>query len=290
MPFKVKKSGEGYKVFSPKGAKSKKPMSKEKALAQQKAIYANWDGKENTSRENKMKITKKEANKLLESIKVLEGMWVPGDEWDDEGNRRDPRTGRGYDGGGYRRRYSAYRAPAPTAPTIPATQGGADDKAIRIATAIAKKKGLASPDQGLIDWVKKQIASGKFAEEKNIFESKEELLETAGKLLKEAKIIITKKKIEEGMSDKDVNTFMSRLAPSDDSVAITDFIKKFKREPLTTNDDWHEVSNLLPSTGMMTADSDFRHKIWRAKGAIIAYWKNKRLAAKEKEETTNEGL
>lgn len=109
------------------------------------------------------KITKDQANKLLESIKVLEGMWVPGDEWDDEGNRRNPRTGRGYDGG-YRRRYNTYRAPAPVAPTTPAAPGSTDDKALRIATAIAKKKGLASPDQGLIDWVKKQIAAGKFTE------------------------------------------------------------------------------------------------------------------------------
>jgi hypothetical protein len=44
MPFNVKKSGSGYKVFSPKGAKSKKSMSKSKALKQQAAIYANWKG------------------------------------------------------------------------------------------------------------------------------------------------------------------------------------------------------------------------------------------------------
>jgi hypothetical protein len=107
--------------------------------------------------------------KLLESVKELEknlkeGMWVPGDEWDDEGNRRDPRTGRGVSGYGYRRRYRpSYQAPAPTTPTT-ATPAGTDEKALRIATAIAKKKGLASPDQGLINWVKTQIAAGKFNE------------------------------------------------------------------------------------------------------------------------------
>jgi hypothetical protein len=45
MPFKIKKVRGGYKVKSPRGAKSKKPMSKTKARRQQKAIYANWKGK-----------------------------------------------------------------------------------------------------------------------------------------------------------------------------------------------------------------------------------------------------
>ena len=44
MPFKVKKSGKGFKVFSPSGAKSKKALTLRKARQQQKAIYANWDG------------------------------------------------------------------------------------------------------------------------------------------------------------------------------------------------------------------------------------------------------
>lgn len=48
MPFKVHKVDGGYKVSSPKGDKSKHPVSKEKARAQQAAIYANWDGKEDT--------------------------------------------------------------------------------------------------------------------------------------------------------------------------------------------------------------------------------------------------
>lgn len=41
MPYKMKKVKGGYKVYSPSGPKSKKPLSKEKARAQQKAIYAN---------------------------------------------------------------------------------------------------------------------------------------------------------------------------------------------------------------------------------------------------------
>lgn len=43
MPYKVKKVKGGFKVNSPHGFKSKKPLSKERARAQQKAIYANED-------------------------------------------------------------------------------------------------------------------------------------------------------------------------------------------------------------------------------------------------------
>lgn len=45
MPYHVKKSGSGYKVFGPSGAKSKKPMSKEKVRKQQAALYANANPK-----------------------------------------------------------------------------------------------------------------------------------------------------------------------------------------------------------------------------------------------------
>ena len=45
MPYKVKKVKGGYKVFSPKGAKSSKPKSKAAAKKQQRAIYANTKGK-----------------------------------------------------------------------------------------------------------------------------------------------------------------------------------------------------------------------------------------------------
>ena len=45
MPYKIKKVKGGYKVYSPSGAKSKKPMSKKRARRQQKAIYANTKGK-----------------------------------------------------------------------------------------------------------------------------------------------------------------------------------------------------------------------------------------------------
>ena len=41
MPYKIVKSGSGYKVKSPHRSFSKKPMSKERARQQQKAIYAN---------------------------------------------------------------------------------------------------------------------------------------------------------------------------------------------------------------------------------------------------------
>jgi hypothetical protein len=43
MPYVVNKSGSGYKVFKKGTSKSfsKKPMTKEKAQAQQKALYAN---------------------------------------------------------------------------------------------------------------------------------------------------------------------------------------------------------------------------------------------------------
>lgn len=41
MPFKVKKVKGGYKVFSPSGAKSRRPLSKRRARRQQRAIYAN---------------------------------------------------------------------------------------------------------------------------------------------------------------------------------------------------------------------------------------------------------
>lgn len=54
MPFKVHKVDGGYKVSSPKGDKSKHPMSKEKARAQQAAIYANWDGKEDVVETDKV--------------------------------------------------------------------------------------------------------------------------------------------------------------------------------------------------------------------------------------------
>jgi hypothetical protein len=45
MPYDVKKVKGGYKVFSPSGAKSKKPLTLRQARQQQKAIYANTGGK-----------------------------------------------------------------------------------------------------------------------------------------------------------------------------------------------------------------------------------------------------
>lgn len=46
MPYDVKKVKGGFKVFSPNGPKSKKPLSQRQARLQQKAIYANTKGKE----------------------------------------------------------------------------------------------------------------------------------------------------------------------------------------------------------------------------------------------------
>ena len=44
MPYDIKKSGGGYKVFGPSGAKSKKPLTLRKAKAQMRALYANEPG------------------------------------------------------------------------------------------------------------------------------------------------------------------------------------------------------------------------------------------------------
>jgi hypothetical protein len=41
MPYSIKKFGKGYKVVGPSGAKSKKPLSKARAQAQTRALYAN---------------------------------------------------------------------------------------------------------------------------------------------------------------------------------------------------------------------------------------------------------
>jgi len=41
MPYHIKKSGKGFKVFGPSGAKSNKPLTLRKAKAQQRALYAN---------------------------------------------------------------------------------------------------------------------------------------------------------------------------------------------------------------------------------------------------------
>jgi len=80
------------------------------------------------------------------------------------------------------------------------------------------------------------------------------------------------------MNHNDISKIMTAIAPSDDSIAVTKFIEKFKREPKTNNDDWIEVKNFLPSTGLMTADDDYRLTVYRTKTAIVNYWKAKRLA------------
>lgn len=58
MPYEIKKSGEGYKVFKKGTSKSfsKSYMSKEKAEAQLKALYANADeGKTNTMKKSELR-------------------------------------------------------------------------------------------------------------------------------------------------------------------------------------------------------------------------------------------
>jgi len=154
-----------------------------------------------------MKITKEEAKKLLESVdsilKEYETYTDPetGVTTDDEGNV----VSHGWRGGrhstnGYNRR-RPYYGPRPT--PAPLNPPGEDENAAatRIANAIAKKKGQASADQGLINWVLKQRAMGKLGGKapaatppatppvaENMLENevKAELLETATKLLQEA--------------------------------------------------------------------------------------------------------
>lgn len=45
MPYKIEKNDGGYKVYSPSGPKSKRPLTLRQAKAQQRAIYANTKGK-----------------------------------------------------------------------------------------------------------------------------------------------------------------------------------------------------------------------------------------------------
>jgi hypothetical protein len=170
------------------------------------------------------KITKEQASKLLESavsvLKEYETYTDPdsGVTTDDEGNV----VSHGWRGGrhstnGYNRR-SAY-VPRPTAaPTTPPTE---DENAVaqRIANAIAKKKGLPSADQGLVNWVLKQRAAGKLggkapaaapavppvAESMLENEVKSEILEAASVMLEKAKKIkeaFGKKKLTPAEAEK----------------------------------------------------------------------------------------
>ncbi len=45
MPYRIKKSGSGYKVASPNRTFSKKPLTMRRAKAQLRAIYAQTKGK-----------------------------------------------------------------------------------------------------------------------------------------------------------------------------------------------------------------------------------------------------
>lgn len=80
MPFKVKKSGSGYKVFSPNGAKSKRPMSKAKARKQQAAIYANWKGE---SFDRKLDAALGLISENGAMMHLAPGMEMPNADWDE---------------------------------------------------------------------------------------------------------------------------------------------------------------------------------------------------------------
>ncbi len=67
---------------------------------------------------------------------------------------------------------------------------------------------------------------------------------------------------------------------NDDSLAVTKFIDTFGREPKTNNDDWIEVKKMLPNPYITTSGFDFESNVYRAKQAILNYWKNKRLTGK----------
>jgi hypothetical protein len=43
MPYKMQKSGSGFKVVGPSGPKSRVSLPRERALAQMRALYANTD-------------------------------------------------------------------------------------------------------------------------------------------------------------------------------------------------------------------------------------------------------
>ena len=80
MPYEIKKSGEGYKVFKKGTSKafSKEPMSHKKAEAQLKALYANAnEGKMNTMKKSELRqmiqeiikevISEQATNKITEA-------------------------------------------------------------------------------------------------------------------------------------------------------------------------------------------------------------------------------
>lgn len=50
MPYNLEKSGSGFKVMGPSGAKSKRPLSKEMAVRQMRALYANEPGISDTGK------------------------------------------------------------------------------------------------------------------------------------------------------------------------------------------------------------------------------------------------
>jgi hypothetical protein len=180
-------------------------MSKEKARAQQKAIYANWDGKENNSKGCKMKITKEQAKKLLEQIKTIEEKFdgnCPdcGAPLDDEERHRcgDYGSGRGY---GYRSspRRSYFSRPAPVAPA-----GAEDTKWMKYLPSFRSKEwNKGKTDDQLkpliLAWLAKQqpkiaTPAAPIAESQLVLETKKELLESASQLLVQAKEAWKKRK------------------------------------------------------------------------------------------------
>jgi hypothetical protein len=168
-------------------------------------------------------ITKEQAKKLLENIKVMEGMYDGGTcpdcgaPLDDEGWHAQECPAKGGGGSRYGNRRSYSPKPAPMAQ---------DEKmeVIKIANAIVAKQmrqrgetGMPIANKGLIDWVIKQRAMGKLggkapaapaappvAESMLENEVKAELLETAGNLLVQFKEAWKKKTDKEKEKDNDI--------------------------------------------------------------------------------------
>ena len=77
MPYEIKKSGEGFKVFKKGTSKafSKSPMTKKEADAQLKALYANTnEGKTNTMKKSELtKMIQEIIKEVINEYSVYQG-------------------------------------------------------------------------------------------------------------------------------------------------------------------------------------------------------------------------